>query len=339
MKKFLLLLAVAMLSVSAFAAKSVHLKSKGQWAEYILSDKLPVSADEYVGMQVTIANATGGKFQVKVSCEDIPSDDYNSPAYVQFEDNVATFDFEDFLSSNGYTGKISVVNLQACDGANQEVDLLEVIFVKADGSEEVQELGGDAWGGGAYEAEELEDPEPEPSEYIVNDPTGATMGGWGGSMTKEVVDGVLVIDNPSTTANNWEVQICFDTDYEYQVDSEYVFEFDIMGSVEGTTFAAGLQNTDGYKGCGEFGNVDVTTEWQSIKLTTTCTGEGAKRLVISVGDYAGKLSLKNLKVYDAAAVGIANVTAAGDAAAFNLFGQKSNGAGFTIKAGKVYLVK
>ena len=333
MKKFLLLLAVAMLSVSAFAAKSVHLKSKGQWAEYILSDKLPVSADDYVSMKVTVANPTGGNFQVKVSCEDIPSDDYNSPAYVQFEDNVATCNFQDFLSSKGYTGKITVVNLQACEGADQEIDLLEVIFVKADGTEEVQELGGDAWGGGAYEAEELEVPEPEPSEYIVNDPTGATMGGWGGSMTKEVVDGVLVIDNPSTTANNWEVQRLEQAGHILKT------EFDIMGSVEGTTFAAGLQNTDGYKGCGEFGNVDVTTEWQSIKLTTTCTGEGAKRLVISVGDYAGKLSLKNLKVYDAAAVGIANVTAAGDAAAFNLFGQKSNGAGFTIKAGKVYLVK
>ena len=157
MKKFLLLLAAVMLSVSAFAAKSVHLTSKGQWAEYILSNKLPVSAEEYVSMKVTVANPTGGNFQVKVSCEDIPADDYNSPAYVQFEDNVATCNFQDFLSSKGFTGKITVVNLQACEGADQEIDLLEVIFVKADGTEEVQELGGDAWGGGAYTAEEIGD--------------------------------------------------------------------------------------------------------------------------------------------------------------------------------------
>ena len=38
-------------------------------------------------------------------------------------------------------------------------------------------------------------------------------------------------------------------------------------------------------------------------------------------------------------VSIANVEVASEEAAFNLFGQKSNGKGFTVKGGKIYLVK
>ena len=50
------------------------------------------------------------------------------------------------------------------------------------------------------------------------------------------------------------------------------------------------------------------------------------------------LVIKSAVVKDAAE-GIQNVEVASEEAAFNLFGQKSNGKGFTVKGGKIYLVK
>lgn len=139
--------------------------------------------------------------------------------------------------------------------------------------------------------------------YVVNDDVenGSTMIGWGGSMKISVVEEngghCYAIEQPAKSANNWEVQVAYDTESAYVVGTEYTFEMDIKGSVAGTTFSAGFQNTDGYKGCGDFGNVNVTTEWQHVKLTTKCTGEGAKRFVVSVGDYVGTLYVDNVKIY------------------------------------------
>lgn len=150
---------------------------------------------------------------------------------------------------------------------------------------------------------------------IVNDnvEAGQQIIGWGGSMSISVVeeDGnhYYAINNPTAADASWGVQVAYDTEYEYLVGTEYFMEFDIKGEVAGTTFSAGLQNTNGYKGCGEFGNVSVTTEWQHVTLKTTCTGEGATRLVISIGDYAGVLSLDNVEVYTASEAGLDNIVA------------------------------
>lgn len=362
MKKFLLLLSVAMLSIGAYAAKSVHLKSKGQWAEYILSDKLPVSAEDYVSVKVTIDNASG-KFQIKVTSEDIADNDYDSPAYVPFEDNVATLNFQEWLTSKGFTGKINHVNLQACDAEGQEVDLLEVIFVKADGTEEVQELGGDAWGGGAYEAteleyqggsetpgEEVEEPTGEKNYIVKDDVEGAQkLIGWGGSMAISIVENEdghnYEINNPETAENNWNIQVAYDVEDAYEVGTTYYLEYDIKGSVAGKTFAAGLQRTSDYAGCGDFGSVDVTTEWKHVKLSAKCSTEGATRLVISVGDYAGVLSLDNVEVYtlveggDTAINNIASEVTT-DGAMYDLSGRRVVKAeGIVVKNGKIMLVK
>lgn len=378
MKKFLLSLAVALasvLSVSAEDFKCVQKESEGEIFTSELKDGAivvtsasgakqdwdtqfwivlpePVAADTKI--DVAFDYKASDAIKIGTQAHGIPGGYHHWQACGEVS---FTSDWQSFKNSFTVTSEMTVKNADTPDDVegfqsiafNLSVDKeKEVVYyfknvkVTVDGTEYTY----------ATEAVEPEpepepeptpepEPEPEPApsiEYIVDDPQAAHLGGWGGEMKAYDEDGVRVIDNPSTTENNWQVQVAYDTDFEYQVDAEYVFEFDIKGSVEGTTFAAGLQNTDGYKGCGEFGNVNVTTEWQSVKLTTKCTGEGAKRLVISIGDYAGKLYVKNVKVYDSAA-GIANVTAGADAAAFNLFGQKSNGAGFTVKAGKVYLVK
>lgn len=264
MKKFLLLLSVAMLSIGAYAAKSVHLKSKGQWAEYILSDKLPVSAEDYVSVKVTIDNASG-KFQIKVTSEDIADNDYDSPAYVPFEDNVATLNFQEWLTSKGFTGKINHVNLQACDAEGQEVDLLEVIFVKADGTEEVQELGGDAWGGGAYEATELEyqGGSETPGEE-VEEPTRA-----------------IIVKATAKKVQNYDNQFWIKSNRALAAGEETTISFKYKAAKAAKAGTQLHANPGEYLHYQAFGDVNFTEEWQVLEKTFKIANEGDGTLSIA----------------------------------------------------------
>ena len=70
----------------------------------------------------------------------------------------------------------------------------------------------------------------------------------------------------------------------------------IKGSVAGE-FGAGFQNPDGYKGCGDFPTINVTTDWKEVDVTTTCNGDNAKRLLLNIGKYAGTLYIDDFEVY------------------------------------------
>lgn len=70
---------------------------------------------------------------------------------------------------------------------------------------------------------------------------------------------------------------------------------EVKGSVEGS-ISAGLQNPNGYKGCGDFPEIKLTTDYQKVDVSTMCSGEGAKRLLLNLGKYAGSVSIKNLKI-------------------------------------------
>ena len=70
---------------------------------------------------------------------------------------------------------------------------------------------------------------------------------------------------------------------------------EVKGSEVGS-IAAGLQNPNGYKGCGEFPEIKLTTDYQKVDVSTMCSGEGAKRLLLNLGKYAGTVSIKNLKI-------------------------------------------
>ena len=70
---------------------------------------------------------------------------------------------------------------------------------------------------------------------------------------------------------------------------------EVKGSEVGS-IAAGLQNPNGYKGCGDFPEIKLTTDYQKVDVSTMCSGEGAKRLLLNLGKYAGSVSIKNLKI-------------------------------------------
>lgn len=122
---------------------------------------------------------------------------------------------------------------------------------------------------------------------------GATpAGGWGKDFESKIVDGACEISHGATT-NPWDAQVNFEN--VYPKGATIKLSMEVKGSVEGS-ISAGLQNPNGYKSCGDFPAINLTTDYKKIEVSTLCSGEGAKRLLLSVGKYAGSVSIKNLKI-------------------------------------------
>ena len=123
---------------------------------------------------------------------------------------------------------------------------------------------------------------------------GATeAGGWcNKGFESKIVDGACVISHGETT-NPWEAQVNFENVYPKGAKIQLTME--AKGSVEGS-IKAGLQNPDNFKGCGDFDDIKLTTDYQTITKTVTCSGDNAKRLLLNVGQYDGTISIKNVKI-------------------------------------------
>ena len=122
---------------------------------------------------------------------------------------------------------------------------------------------------------------------------GATpAGGWGKDFESKIVDGACVISHGETT-NPWDAQVNFEN--VYPKGATIKLSMEVKGSVEGS-ISAGLQNPNGYKGCGDFPAINLTTDYKKVDVSTMCSGEGAKRLLLNLGKYAGTVSIKNLKI-------------------------------------------
>ena len=125
--------------------------------------------------------------------------------------------------------------------------------------------------------------------------SGEAPAGWGNGSTREIQDGVLVMTNPSKV-NSWEAQTAYDVTKPFEVDTRYFLTMKIKGSKEGS-ISAGFQNPDGYKGCGDFPAIKVTTDWTEVKVATTCNGDGASRFLFSYGAYDGTIYIDDLCIY------------------------------------------
>ena len=118
------------------------------------------------------------------------------------------------------------------------------------------------------------------------------IGGWGKDFKSEIKDGVDVITF-TKQEQPYNVQVDFENVYPKGAKIQLTME--AMGSVEGS-IKAGLQNPNNYQGCGEFDDIKLTTDYQTIIKTVTCSGDNAKRLLLSVGQYDGTISIKNVKI-------------------------------------------
>ena len=125
---------------------------------------------------------------------------------------------------------------------------------------------------------------------------GKNLGGWGMDNTPKIVNGVCEVGNNAAKANPWNSQVNYEPGFAFENGKAYHLKMKIKGSVAGE-FGAGFQNPEGYKGCGDFPTINVTTDWKEVDVTTTCNGDNALRLLLNIGKYAGTLYIDDFEVY------------------------------------------
>ena len=125
---------------------------------------------------------------------------------------------------------------------------------------------------------------------------GQNLGGWGMDNTPKIVNGVCEVGNNAAKENPWNSQVNYEPGFAFENGTTYHLKMKIKGSVAGE-FGAGFQNPDGYKGCGDFPTIKVTTDWKEVDVATTCNGDNALRLLLNIGKYAGTLHIDDFEVY------------------------------------------
>ena len=125
---------------------------------------------------------------------------------------------------------------------------------------------------------------------------GKNLGAWGMDNAPKIVNGVCEVGNNAAKANPWDTQVNYEPGFAFENGKTYHLKMKIKGSVAGE-FGAGFQNPDGYKGCGDFPTIKVTTDWKEVDVTTTCNGDNALRLLLNIGKYAGTLYIDDFEVY------------------------------------------
>lgn len=126
---------------------------------------------------------------------------------------------------------------------------------------------------------------------------GATaIGGWGGGFTSEIIkdDGVDV-DRITFTKQEQPYNVQVDFENVYPKGAKIQLTMVAKGSVAGS-IKAGLQNPDNYHGCGDFEDITLNTDYQTITKEVTCSGDNARRLLLNVGNYDGKIYIKSVKI-------------------------------------------
>ena len=125
---------------------------------------------------------------------------------------------------------------------------------------------------------------------------GQNLGGWGMDNTPKIVNGVCEVGNNASKENPWNAQVNYEPGFTFENGTTYHLKMKIKGSVAGE-FGAGFQNPEGYKGCGDFPTINVTTDWKEVDVATTCNGDNALRLLLNIGKYAGTLYIDDFEVY------------------------------------------
>ena len=125
---------------------------------------------------------------------------------------------------------------------------------------------------------------------------GQNLGGWNMDNAPKIVNGVCEVGNNAAKANPWDAQINYEPGFTFEKGKTYHLKMKIKGSVAGE-FGAAFQNPDGYKPCGDFPTIKVTTDWKEVDVSTTCSGDNALRLLLNIGKYAGTLYIDDFEVY------------------------------------------
>lgn len=125
--------------------------------------------------------------------------------------------------------------------------------------------------------------------------SGTAMMGWGNNSTRQVIDGVHQMTNPSEV-NPWVAQAGYDFSVPLAEGTTYFLKMKIKGSVAGS-IGAGFQKPDGFAGRGDFPSIPITTDWKEVTVSTNCTGDAATRVLFNYGKYVGTIYIDDLSIY------------------------------------------
>ena len=125
---------------------------------------------------------------------------------------------------------------------------------------------------------------------------GQNLGGWGMDNAPKIVNGVCEVGNNAAKEKDYYAQVNYEPGFTFENGKTYHLKMKIKGSVAGE-FGAAFQNPDGYKPCGNFPTIKVTTDWKEVDVSTTCSGDNALRLLLNIGKYAGTLYIDDFEVY------------------------------------------
>ena len=103
----------------------------------------------------------------------------------------------------------------------------------------------------------------------------------------------LYVNNPSTTNGSWDVQSLYQL-AGVEHSTTYELSFAVKGETTGRIHPE-LQRGSDYSS-NRFGAVSVTTDWVKHTLRTNVDGDNRNRLIISYGEYAGKLWIDDVSV-------------------------------------------
>lgn len=83
------------------------------------------------------------------------------------------------------------------------------------------------------------------------------------------------VGNQPCQGGTLEFTVCYEPGFAFENGKTYHLKMKIKGSVAGE-FGAGFQNPEGYKGCGDFPTIKVTTDWKEVDVVP-CNGDTALR--------------------------------------------------------------
>lgn len=139
--------------------------------------------------------------------------------------------------------------------------------------------------------------------------SGSGWGGWGGSSTRGITaDGLgmgnkgkaFYVTNPAASPNYWDVQTSYNFAAPLENGATYELSFWVKGTAPGV-IRPELQSAN-YSSDG-FGQVQVTTAWKLVTISTTATAADRTRLVFSYGEFAGTVYIDDVVVKNAKATG------------------------------------
>lgn len=232
--------------------------------QYVIGDNVPLLKGTEYSIKITMKGSTAGYATVAMGSWD----NFGTTGRVDFTDQYATYTlpYTSAYEGNGFilmqSGEFEgTINVKSIEVVHSEKATTRYTFDLAN------------------------------VDYTAPDATPA--GGWGNGFDSKIEGGACVI-NHEVTPDPWNVQVNFVN--VYPKGATIKLSMEVKGSEVGS-ISAGLQNSNGYKNCGDFPAINLTNDdYKRVEVSTMCTGDGADRLLLNLGKYPGSVSIKNLKI-------------------------------------------